>query len=96
MSEEELREWVRRVSRLALIEIRPEEESSLINDFKRIIEFFNKLQEVNVEGVEPLFMVPKEEIIVRNDVVGKCLNREEFMVNVKERINGYVKGPKIV
>jgi len=96
LSEERLKEWVKRVSRLALIDISPDEEETLINDFKKIIEFFNKLQEVNVDNVEPLFMTPKEEPVVRYDEVGKCLRRDEFLSNVKERIDGYVKGPKII
>ena len=93
---EEVKKWIRRISRLALINIEEREEEELIKDVIKIINFFNKLRELNVDNVEPLFMTPRERPIIREDEVRKGLTEEEALMNVKEKIEGYIKGPKTV
>ncbi len=93
---EEVKKWIRRIGRLALINIEEHEEEELVKDIIKIIDFFNKLREVNVDNVEPLFMTPREKPIIREDEVKKGLSEEEALMNVKERVEGYIKGPKTV
>ena len=95
-SRDEIRKWIKRISRLALIEVSPEEEDKLISDIVKIINFFSKLKEVDVENVEPMFMTPRKKPIVREDEPRDGLSREDVLRNVKEVINGYIKGPKTI
>jgi len=93
---EEVKKWIKRISRLALINIEEHEEEELTKDVIKIINFFNKLRELNVDNVEPLFMTPRERPIIREDEVKRGLTEEEALMNVKEKIEGYIKGPKTV
>ncbi len=93
---ENLKEWVKRISRLALIEVSEDEVEPLLRDILKIIDFFNKLREVNVEGIEPLFMTPREKPVVREDEVSKGLSSEEALANAKETVDNYFKAPKTV
>ncbi len=93
---EEVKKWIKRISKLALINIEEREEEELTKDVIKIINFFNKLRELNVDNVEPLFMTPREKPIIREDEVRRGLTEEEALMNVKEKIEGYIKGPKTV
>ncbi|OYT47905.1 MAG: Asp-tRNA(Asn)/Glu-tRNA(Gln) amidotransferase GatCAB subunit C [Desulfurococcales archaeon ex4484_42] len=93
---EEVKKWIKRISKLALINIEEREEDELTKDVIKIINFFNKLRELNVDNVEPLFMTPRERPIIREDEVRRGLTEEEALMNVKEKIEGYIKGPKTV
>ncbi|RLG77028.1 MAG: Asp-tRNA(Asn)/Glu-tRNA(Gln) amidotransferase GatCAB subunit C [Thermoprotei archaeon] len=90
----DLKSWLRKASRLSLIRIDVESEEKLVKDLIKIIEFFNQLREVNVENVEPLFMNPIGGYVVRDDEPKECLKAEEVLINVKEKVDGYVKGPR--
>ncbi len=90
----DLKEWLRRAGRLSLIKVDVESEEKILADFIKIIEFFNQLREVNVEGVEPLFMNPASGYVIRDDEPRNCLKVEEALLNTKEKVSGYVKGPK--
>ncbi len=90
----DLKSWLRKASRLSLIRVDVGSEERIVKDFLRIIEFFNQLREVNVEGVEPLFMNPVSGYVVRDDKPGKCLKVEDVLLNVKEKVDNYVKGPR--
>ena len=90
----DLKSWLRKASRLSLIRVDVESEERIVKDFLRIIEFFNQLREVNVESVEPLFMNPVSGYVVRDDEPRECLKVEDVLLNVKEKIDSYVKGPR--
>ncbi len=90
----DLKSWLRKASRLSLIRVDVESEENVVKDFLRIIEFFNQLREVNVEGVEPLFMNPVSGYVARDDVPIECLKVEDALLNVKEKVDTYVKGPR--
>ncbi len=88
-------EWVERVSKLALINLSEEEKKLLIKDMARIIDFFNMINELKgLDDVEPLFMMPRGEPVLRDDEVGECLSINEVLMNVKEKEDRFIKGPR--
>lgn len=91
----DLAEWIDRVSKLALINLSEEEKKLLAKDMIRIINFFNMINELRgLDSVEPLFMMPRGEPVLRDDEVGECLDINEVLMNVKEREDGFIKGPR--
>lgn len=86
--------WLERVSRLALINIKDEEKEAILRDMKKIIDFFNSINVLDLTDVEPLFMVLNEKPVLRDDVVGSSLSIDEVLANVKESSEGYIKGPR--
>lgn len=92
----DLEVWLERVCKLALIKVRDEERESIIRDMEKIIHFFNTINELDLSGVEPLFMVLNERPSFREDEVRGGLNIDDVLLNVKEWQGGYIKGPKTV
>jgi len=90
----DLKAWLRRISRLSMIKIDVENENEVIRDFLKIIEFFNKLREIDTGSIEPLFTSSIENHVVREDIPEEPLKVEEALQNVKEKVDGYIKGPK--
>ncbi|WP_252896536.1 Asp-tRNA(Asn)/Glu-tRNA(Gln) amidotransferase subunit GatC [Metallosphaera hakonensis] len=48
-------ELVRKLEKLALISLDDKERADFTGDLNKILEFFNKIDELNLDGVEPMF-----------------------------------------
>lgn len=94
MGSDELSAWIKRVSKLALIRISESEERGLLNDLMKIIGFFNVINELDLSNVQPLFMILRDDEVVRDDEVRETLNVDDVMLNVKESEGTFIKGPK--
>ncbi len=86
---------VRYVANLSKINVSEEEIEIFKRDFEKIIEFFNQLDEVEAD-VEPTYHVLPLKNVFREDIPGKCLDREEALMNAKHKEDGYFKGPRVV
>ncbi len=58
---------IERLMRLALIYVDEDEASRLVNDLKRIMDFFNKINSLDVESVDPLYHVLDASGKLRSD-----------------------------
>jgi len=83
------------VATLAKIEIDDKEAEKLKNDFEKILEYFNILDEVP-EDVEPTFHVLPLYNVLRDDIPKKSLSQEEVLANTRHKEDGFFKGPKII
>lgn len=88
-------ELIKKLQRLALIEIKEEEINIIKNDIPKILDFFNKISELDLENVEPLFHpIPQGKL--RKDEIERPLSRDEALKNVKRKENGFIIGPSTV
>jgi len=92
----DLDKWIDRISRLALIKIEPNGRGRLLKDLMRILEFFEEIRKLKLEGVDPLFHVVEHGGKLRDDVESQALDLKDVLMNVKEHEEGFVKGPKTV
>ena len=72
---------VRRVARLARIKVTSDEAERMTNELNSILGFVEQLNEVNVEGVEPMTSVVSVKMRRRQDVVTDGEIAEEFGVS---------------
>ncbi len=86
---------VKHVANLAKIEVDEDEIQEFRRDFERIIEFFNRLDEIDPD-VEPTYNVIPLKNIMRKDEPGQTLERDRVLANAKFKENGYFKGPRVV
>jgi len=86
---------VRHIANLSKIELRDEEVEKFKEDFKKIIEFFDQLDEIEAD-VEPTYHVLPLKNVFREDTPRKTLDREAVLANAKHRENGYFKAPRVV
>ena len=90
------KEDVLKVAKLSMLEFEESEVMVLQNELNDILEFVSKLDEANVEGVEPMTQVNDIYNSFREDVVVESLTKEEAVKNAPEEIGGTFAVPRTV
>ena len=73
---------VDRLARLSKLEFSENEKVEMVEDFKKIVGFVDKLKEVDTEGVKPLIYVNEGVTnVLREDEVKGMLSRSEALQN---------------
>ncbi|MFB6203588.1 MAG: Asp-tRNA(Asn)/Glu-tRNA(Gln) amidotransferase subunit GatC [Candidatus Nanohaloarchaea archaeon] len=86
-------EEVRRTAENARIDIDEEEAEEFAEEFEDILEMFEKIEEVDTEGVEPAFHPVDVEPEARDDVKEETLEKDEVFSNTENEEEGFFKGP---
>ncbi len=89
-------ELVKRVAANARLNLKEDEVKKFAAEMKEILANFEKLSEVNTDGVEPSFHPIPVKNVTREDKPGKCLDREEALSLTPHKKNGYFRGPKTI
>ncbi|MCS5420589.1 MULTISPECIES: Asp-tRNA(Asn)/Glu-tRNA(Gln) amidotransferase subunit GatC [Psychrilyobacter] len=90
------REEVLKVAKLSMLEFKESEVVVLQNELNDILEFVSKLDEADVEGIEPMTQVNDIYNSFREDVITESLTREEAVKNAPEEIEGTFAVPRTV
>ncbi len=89
-------ETVRRIAHLARIAVVDGEVEHLRGELNAILAFVEQLQEVDVEGVEPMTSVTPMEMKKRADVVTDGGIRDDVLRNAPATEDGFFLVPKVV
>ena len=89
-------ETARRVAHLARIRVEEEDLPALAHDFNDILGFVEQLQEVDVEGVEPMVSVTPMRLKRREDVVTEGDQAGRVLKNAPDAREGFFAVPKVV
>lgn len=87
---------ISRLEELARLELSAEERESLRQDLNRILEMVEKLQELDLEEVEPLVHVGDEVNLWRRDVVQGQVSREAALRNAPDSDGVFFRVPKVI
>ena len=90
------KETVRRIAYLSRINVSEEGLSELAGDLTRILDFVEELQEVDVEGCEPLTSVADLTLLLRNDEVTDGNIQQKVLSNAPMTDAGCFVVPKVV
>ena len=90
------RDEVEHVAWLARIELSEEEKRLFTEQFNQILDFFEKIDEVDTEGVPPTYHVLDLLNVYRGDRIGPSLATEEALKNAPKEEKGFFKAPRIV
>ncbi len=85
-----------RLSDLAKLEFDKESKESIKKDFKNILKFMDKLNEVDTDGVEPLVYIIEEENKLREDKVIQEITKEEALKNAPNKDSDFIKVAKVL
>ncbi|MEM6745675.1 MAG: Asp-tRNA(Asn)/Glu-tRNA(Gln) amidotransferase subunit GatC [Pseudomonadota bacterium] len=85
-----------RVAHLARIRVAEEDLPALAQDLSRILDWIEQLQEVDVEGVEPMTSVTPMALPRRADAVDDGGITEKILANAPEAREGFFAVPKVV
>ena len=87
---------VRRIAHLARIAVTDEEVPHLQGELNAILSFVEQLNEVDVEGVEPMTSVTPMRLKRRPDVVTDGNQQEKVLLNAPDAREGFFAVPKVV
>lgn len=87
---------VRRIALLARIRLDAAEVPRLQAELNSILGWIEQLNEVDVEGIEPLTGGAQMALKMREDVVTDGGYPEKVLANAPERIDDYYAVPKVV
>ena len=87
---------VRRIAHLARIAVAEDEVEHLKDELNGILAFVEQLQEVKVEGVEPMTSVTPMAMKKREDVVTEGGDVDAVLRNAPATENNYFLVPKVV
>jgi len=86
---------VEHVAKLARLELSEDEKNQFLEQLNKIIGYFNQLNEVNTEGIEPMAHSVPIVNVMREDIAVDANLREEILNNAPQEENGYFRVPKI-
>ena len=89
-------ETVRRIAHLARIAVADSEVENLRAELNAMLAFVEQLQEVNVEGVEPMTSVTPMAMKKRHDVVTAGEDAEAVLKNAPQSADNFYLVPKVV
>lgn len=89
-------ELVQRLAQLSKLEFDTNEQNRMKADLQKILDLVEKLNEVDVEGLEPLKYMNQEEAQLRLDEVKGMLTKVEALVNAPQKDSDYFKVPKVI
>ena len=89
-------ETARRVAKLARIRVEEEALPALAQEFNTILGFIEQLNEVDVEGVEPMVSVTPMQLKRREDVVTDGGRQDKVLSNAPDAREGFFAVPKVV
>ena len=85
-----------RVAKLARIKVEPEALGALAVEFNGILGFIEQLNEVDIEGVEPMTSVTPQVLKRRVDEVTDGNQQEAVLTNAPDAREGFFAVPKVV
>lgn len=89
-------ETARKVAHLARIAVPEDDLPALAGEFNAILGFIEQLNEVDVEGVEPMTSVTPMQLKRRIDVVTDGGMQAKVLANAPDAREGFFAVPKVV
>jgi len=85
-----------KVAKLARIRVEEDALPALASEFNTILGFIEQLNEVDVEGVEPMTSVTPMRLKRREDVVTDGNQQAKVLANAPDAREGFFAVPKVV
>jgi len=89
-------ELIDNLAHLAKLKYENEGKEAIKQDLKKITAFFDKINEVDTEHVQPLVYINEEVNVVRIDQVVKLNTRAEGLKNAAIKNEQYLQVPKVI
>ena len=87
---------INKLSRLAMLDFDEQEREEIKADLEKMIGFVDKLKELDTTGVEPLLHITNEVNVLREDVPGNMLKKEEALQNAALHNEHFFLVPKVI
>jgi aspartyl-tRNA(Asn)/glutamyl-tRNA(Gln) amidotransferase subunit C len=85
-----------KVAKLARIEVESQDLEALAKEFNDILGFIEQLNEVDVDGIEPMTSVTPQKLLRRNDDITDGDKQTSVLKNAPVSREGFYAVPKVV
>lgn len=89
-------ELVDKLAHLSRLEFSDTEKDEVKKDLQRMIQFVDKLNELDLSGVEPLLHMSEEVNVLREDEIKGSISREAALKNAPLHDEQFFKVPKVI
>jgi aspartyl-tRNA(Asn)/glutamyl-tRNA(Gln) amidotransferase subunit C len=89
-------ELIDKLADLAKLEFTGDAKDGIRKDLSNMLDFVNKLNELDTEGVEPLIFMNEDENVLRNDEPSLSITHEEALLNAPKKDSDYFRVPKFL
>lgn len=90
------REQVQHVAKLARLRLTDEEVATFTDQMGAILDYVEKLNELNTDGIMPTSHAVPMENAFRDDVVRESIGVDAALANAPDRVEGYFRVPKVI
>jgi aspartyl-tRNA(Asn)/glutamyl-tRNA(Gln) amidotransferase subunit C len=90
------KDTVRRIARLARLQLEESQVAPLEQELNAMLAWVEQLQDVNVDGVEPMTSVVAQKLALREDVVTDGGYADDLMKNAPLSEDHFFVVPKVV
>jgi aspartyl-tRNA(Asn)/glutamyl-tRNA(Gln) amidotransferase subunit C len=87
---------VDKLAHLSRLEFNAADKEGIKKDLQRMISFVEKLDELDLEGTEPLLHMSANVNVLREDEVKDSVDREDAMKNAPAHDDKFFKVPKVI
>lgn len=87
---------VEKLAHLSRLSFNEEEKLEIRKDLQRMIAFVEKLNELDLDGVEPMLHMSDEVNVLREDEVKGSIDRSMALSNAPLHDEKYFKVPKVI
>ncbi len=85
-----------KLAHLARLKFNDAEKQEIKTDLQKMIVFVEKLNELDLEGVEPMLHMSDEVNVLREDEVKGSVSRSEALKNAPSHDEQFFKVPKVI
>ncbi|MBS1509862.1 MAG: Asp-tRNA(Asn)/Glu-tRNA(Gln) amidotransferase subunit GatC [Bacteroidetes bacterium] len=85
-----------KLANLARLQFNETEKEGIKNDLQRMIQFVEKLNEVDTDGVEPLLHMSDSVNVLREDEIQGSISRKDGLKNAPLHDEQFFKVPKVI
>ena len=87
---------IRGLAHLARLEFNETKEQEMLSELNKILNWMDKLNELNTDNVEPLIHMTEAVNVLREDVAQNTVSHEEALRNAPKKDSDYFRVPKVM
>jgi aspartyl-tRNA(Asn)/glutamyl-tRNA(Gln) amidotransferase subunit C len=87
---------IEKLAHLSRLYFNDKDEEKMLKSLNGIIEWVDKLSELDTTGVEPLTHMSEEKNVMREDITLPALDHEKGLMNAPKRDSDYFRVPKVI
>jgi len=90
------KDTIAQLAHLARLEFQDEAMDEIENDLNKMLDFVDKLNELDTARAEPLIYMNDAPAPLREDDVKQVLSKNQALANAPQKDSDYLKAPKVI